>query len=74
MSMAWETSIDDILIVMKKMGHQGTEEQARTVLHDIIDHDLVEAAALCGTDMDDQVSYAHAEIEEQIKKHIESET
>lgn len=67
MSLAWETSTDDILNVFRKMGHEGNEEQAED-LHDKLDHDRIEQAALCGTAMEDQVAYAYADIEEQIKE------
>ena len=70
MSLAWETTVDDILNVFRKMGHEGTEEQARQILDNVIDFDRVEQAALCGDEMDDQVEYAYADIEEQIKEHF----
>ena len=67
MSHAWETTAEDILNVFRKMGHEGSEKQAKNI-HNKLDHDRIEQAALCGNETDEQVAYAYADIEEQIKE------
>ena len=65
MSSAWETTVDDVLNVLKEEGVSKTEEEAESILDDL-DHDKIEKEALRGDNMDEQVDYAYLEIKEQL--------
>lgn len=65
MSMAWETTIDDVMNVFTEDGEKITREKAEEVLNNL-DHDRIEKAALYGDDMLEQVKYAKIEIQKQI--------
>lgn len=65
MGCAWETTVDDVLNVLKEEGVSKTEEEAESILDDL-DHDKIEKEALRGDNMDEQVDYAYLEIKEQL--------
>jgi hypothetical protein len=65
MSSGWETSIDDVQIVLKKMGKLASEDDLRRI-HNSLDMFLIESAALYGHDMEEQTEHAYQEIESQI--------
>lgn len=66
MSNTWETTIDDVLNVIHKMGRKATSDQVETIF-DSLDHFNIEAAALQANDLNAQTDLAYAEIERQIK-------
>ena len=68
MSNAWETTSDDIWIVLKNSGIDKTDDEINDICDFQIDHDEVEKVALCGNDIDEQVNYAHDEIKKQLKE------
>lgn len=68
MSNAWETTSDDVANVLKKNGMDFEDELLEEIIDFQIDHELVEASALYGEDMDEQVKFAYEEIEAQLKK------
>jgi hypothetical protein len=70
MSSAWETTVDDVLNVLKELGVKKTEEEADTIL-DNLDTDKIEIEALRGDNMDEQIDGAYLEIKEQIIEIIE---
>ena len=61
---AWETTIDDVKIVLTNMHRLILDAEK---IHGKLDHASIEKAALRGNDMDDQTEGAYAEIERQIK-------
>ena len=65
MSSAWETTVEDVQNVLKKMGKTCTEEQADQI-HSSLDHQEIERSALQGNDMETQTEYAYEEINRQI--------
>jgi hypothetical protein len=65
MSMAWETTVDDINTVLQAHGKYVHQTELDEYL-DKVDCDDVEAAALAGDDMDEQTNYAYQSIEEQL--------
>ena len=68
MSNAWETTRDDIANVLKKNGIDFNDELLDEIRDFQIDHELVEASALYGQSMDEQVKFAYEDIECQLKK------
>jgi hypothetical protein len=69
MGMAFGISVDDVAAVLAKHGAVQASEDELNNLFDSIDGDRVEKAALYGNDMDEQTTYAHAEIAVQLKEH-----
>ena len=67
MSNAWETTVDDVITVLEKMGENTSK--ANEIFNDL-DFDTIEEAALYGDEMDEQIEYAHKEIQEQVKFHL----
>ena len=67
MSMAWETTIEDLIIVLDKHGVLYTDDSL-VEIDGRLDMELIEAAALEGLDIDTQTRYAHEEIEKQLKE------
>jgi hypothetical protein len=65
MSMAWETTVDDIVTVCANNGETVTEEQAENIIENL-DYYKIEKEALHGDDMLEQLDYAYDEIWEQI--------
>ena len=65
MSMAWETTVDDVQIVLEA---HGIAADAQNFLDEQLDHDRVEDAALNGVEMEEQTNYAYQSIEEQLKE------
>lgn len=65
MSMAWETTVDDVITVCTNNGETVTEEQAENIIENL-DHYKIEKEALHGDDMLEQLDYAYGEIWEQI--------
>jgi hypothetical protein len=66
MSNAWETTSEDVLNVIHRMGKKATSEQVEQI-HDDLDHYEIECEALRGDDMDEQTESAYVEIERQIR-------
>ena len=65
MSLAWETTTEDVINVCRNNGEKISEDKASEI-HDQLDMDKIEKAALRGDDMDEQIDYAYIEIWEQI--------
>ena len=67
MSMAWETTTEDVRRVLDNMneGANLTDEQVDEI-HTRLDHEAIEKAALSGEDMLEQCKYADMEIADQI--------
>jgi hypothetical protein len=68
MSNAWETTSSDVANVLAKHGIDLEEEVLEEVTDFQLDHELVEASALYGATMDEQIVFAYEEIEAQLKK------
>lgn len=66
MSNAWETTKDDILNVVHKMGRKLTADEAEEI-HNAINHFEIECEALRGNNMETQTKYAYEEIQRQIE-------
>jgi hypothetical protein len=66
MSMAWETTEDDVQNVLN--AHGLTNVDAQDFCNEQLNADRVEDAALRGNDMDTQTNYAYQSIEEQLKE------
>jgi hypothetical protein len=64
---AWETTTDDLDCVLIRNGMECDQETLDSFMKSI-DCDEVAKAALEGDEMDEQMIYAHAEIENQLKK------
>ena len=65
MSNAWETTEDDVLNVVHKMGKKLKSGEAEEILFEL-DQFAIEDAALAGNDIESQTNYAYEEIEKQI--------
>ena len=65
MSNAWETTTEDVLNVIHKMGRKATSDQVETIF-DSLDHFKIEDAVIRANDLETQRTYAYAEIERQI--------
>ena len=68
MSLAWETTEEDILTCLYYLGRKNVTPEEVSKIHNDLDHDTIEAAALESTDFDEQVLYAYVEIRRQIKE------
>ena len=72
MSNAWETTSDDVLIVLEQNGVEVSVDVEEWRLDEIVDfqldHEAIEKAALNGDDMEQQTNYAHDEIKKQLKR------
>ena len=66
MSLAWETTIDDVRVVLKQIGKKATPKQVKAI-YDDLDADEIESAALHGDEISEQTDYAFKEIHRQIK-------
>jgi hypothetical protein len=66
MSFAWETTEEDIRIVLERMGEPTDDETVDFVMCNIDCYKVEDAALRGGTDMLDQTKAAQCEIEEQI--------
>ena len=67
MSLAWETTVEDVWGVLR---HYGGKHDYQTILN-MLDYGRIEKAALYGDEMEQQTNYAFAEIERQLRqKHI----
>lgn len=69
LSRAWETTLEDVQNVLRKMGRCDDFHYARDV-HNNLNHNAITIAALEGDEMDEQVGYAYDEIERQIRERI----
>lgn len=69
MSLAWETTVEDLENVLSRMGRSLRPESLR-VLYEELDQGAIERAALSGDGMDEQVKYAYDEIERQMKGSV----
>lgn len=67
MSLAWETTTEDISNVLDQHGVAYTDQHLDH-WHDLLDHDKIEEAALHGNDMEKQTEYAYEEIARQLKE------
>ena len=67
MSMAWETTTEDIEQVLENEGFDGNIiDEFLDNLHSNIDHERVEEAALYGDEMEEQTDYAYSNIRDQL--------
>lgn len=67
MGMAFGISVDDVALVLASHGVSLITEDELNNLFESLDGDIIEHAALAGNDMDEQTSYAHAEIASQLR-------
>jgi len=67
MGMAFCISVDDVALVLASHGVSLITEDELNNLFESLDGDIIEHAALAGNDMDEQTSYAHAEIASQLR-------
>lgn len=67
MSNAWETTNDDVKIVLDRHNVKVSEERLNEI-GDMLNMDEIESAALYGDDMDEQTERAYEEIEKQLKE------
>lgn len=58
MNEAWETTVEDVNFVLDSYKIQLPEKEVQELLRRL-DFDAVARAALCGTEIDQQVSYAY---------------
>jgi len=65
MSLAWETTEEDVQNVLTRMGRSDLDAE---VVHGSLDHGAIEKAALRGDGMDEQTDGAHEEIKRQIRE------
>ena len=65
MSLAWETTVEDVENVLTRMGRERIDALK---IHNSLDMYAIEKAALLGDDMEEQTESASAEIERQIKE------
>lgn len=73
MSNAWETTLDDVeLVLTQRFGGSFIESVGQ--IHNDLDHNKIEKAALHGDDMDEQTNYAYKEIESQIREMLKEGT
>ena len=66
MSNAWETAVEDVENVIHSRFGIDTDVVRVSYIHDRLDYDMIERAALYGDDMEDQYELATNEIERQI--------
>jgi len=64
MSNVWETTVEDVWGVLR---HYGGKHDYQTILN-MLDHDRIKKAALCGSDKDKQTNNVFAEIERQLRQ------
>lgn len=68
--MAWETTVDDIELVLKQLND---DIALAPDIHDWLDHEAVAEAALAsGVEIEEQTEGAYAEIKRQIQERIKS--
>ena len=65
MNDAWETTIDDVKFVLASYKIDLPEKEIQEILGRL-NFDAIERAALSGTEIDQQVTYAYQEIEKQL--------
>ena len=71
MSNAWQTTSEDVLNVLEANGVSVSVDMEDWKIDEIVselDHNLIEASALYGQDMDEQIKFAYEEIASQLKK------
>lgn len=69
MSLAWETTDEDVANVLSRLHPSRTYTVKETIqILGNLDHNKIEKAALYGNDIDEQTNYAYDEIEKQLKK------
>lgn len=67
MSLAWETTNEDVGTVLDKHGVKKTDEEIEELIDDdTVDTGVIENGVLCYTDMDDQTDSMHSDIEDQL--------
>ena len=69
MSLAWETTTDDVLIVLVRMNIHPRPEQVNAI-HESLDVASIESAALHGDEMEEQTDNAYEEIQRQVTRLI----
>lgn len=67
MSFAWETTVEDVQNVLRRMKMPNDEKSAQNI-HRSLNMVAIEKAALRGDDIDQQTDYAYQEIKNQIKE------
>lgn len=70
MSCAWEVTPEDVRYTLADIDGCEPDDAEVARVHRAIDCDAVEAAALHGDSMDEQVEYANQEIRRQIEQDI----
>jgi hypothetical protein len=65
MSLAWETTIEDLENVLRRLGMPQQPAVVKT-LYDQLDFAAIEKAALYGDSMEEQTEFAYKEIEHQL--------
>ncbi len=66
MSLAWETTPDDVVTVLQRHKRYVSDEEVNEITSNL-DTERIEKAVLFYTEMDDQVASAYAEIEDQLR-------
>lgn len=67
MNMAFGISVDDVASVLASHGVTKITEDELNNLFESLDVDIIEHAAMAGNEMDEQTTYAQAEIASQLK-------
>jgi hypothetical protein len=70
MSLAWETTEEDILNCLDQMGRKNITPEEVSEIHDDLNHAAVEQAALSVDEFDEQVACAYHEIKNQISRMV----
>ena len=66
--MSWETTKDDVANVVLQRMKVCASQEAIDGIHDKLNLFLIEEAALCGVDLEEQTEYSYQEIERQIRE------
>ncbi len=66
MSLAWETTPDDVVTVLQRHKRHVSDEEVNEIAFNL-DTARIEKAVLFYTEMDDQVASAYDEIEDQLR-------
>lgn len=68
MSFGWETTEEDVLNCLEQMGKKNLTPEEVSDIHNELDFDAVEHAAMTVDEFDEQVACAYHEIKNQISK------
>jgi hypothetical protein len=74
MSCAWEVTPEDVRYILANIDGNEPDDAEIVRVHNAIDGDAVEASALHGDTMEEQVEYANQEIRRQIEQDIDYPT